>query len=415
MKKRLFKISVMLFALFLHTFGVINSICYATPIQANSTYAGIDVSKYQGYIDYAKVKASGIQVVYIKASEGTTIIDPYFKTNYDNAKSQGLKIGFYHFVRARNEEEAVKEATFFHSVIAGTSPDCRLAMDFEVFDGLGSQKINQISFAFLQKLEELTKKECVVYSDEYNARTIFSRELAKAYPLWIAEYGVSVPTSTGNWEEWIGFQYSDKGRIDGINGNVDLDKFRDDIFLSDNNVIPEPEPNPNPEPTPDPDGSNNIYYYVKRGDTLSHIALWYNTSVENLVRLNNIKNPDLIYIGQRLLISVSDDPNKSKEVKYTVRRGDTLSKIANRYGITVNEIVLLNNIKDPNLIYVGQQLRIPLDNSINQMQNVYYRVQRGDRLWRIAKRYRTTVSNIARLNGIRNPNLIFVGQILRIY
>ena len=415
MKKRLFKISVMLFALFLHTFGVINSICYATPIQANSTYAGIDVSKYQGYIDYAKVKASGIQVVYIKASEGTTIIDPYFKTNYDNAKSQGLKIGFYHFVRARNEEEAIKEATFFHSVIAGTSPDCRLAMDFEVFDGLGSQKINQISLAFLQKLEELTQKECVVYSDEYNARTIFSRELAKAYPLWIAEYGVSVPTSTGNWEEWIGFQYSDKGRIDGINGNVDLDKFRDDIFLSDNNVIPEPEPNPNPEPTPDPDGSNNIYYYVKRGDTLSHIALWYNTSVENLVRLNNIKNPDLIYIGQRLLISVSDDPNKSKEVKYTVRRGDTLSKIANRYGITVNEIVLLNNIKDPNLIYVGQQLRIPLDNSINQMQNVYYRVQRGDRLWRIAKRYRTTVSNIARLNGIRNPNLIFVGQILRIY
>ena len=405
----------MLFALFLHTFGVINSICYATPIQANSTYAGIDVSKYQGYIDYAKVKASGIQVVYIKASEGTTIIDPYFKTNYDNAKSQGLKIGFYHFVRARNEEEAIKEATFFHSVIAGTSPDCRLAMDFEVFDGLGSQKINQISFAFLQKLEELTQKECVVYSDEYNARTIFSRELAKAYPLWIAEYGVSVPTSTGNWEEWIGFQYSDKGRIDGINGNVDLDKFRDDIFLSDNNVIPEPEPNPNPEPTPDPDGSNNIYYYVKRGDTLSHIALWYNTSVENLVRLNNIKNPDLIYIGQRLLISVSDDPNKSKEVKYTVRRGDTLSKIANRYGITVNEIVLLNNIKDPNLIYVGQQLRIPLDNSINQMQNVYYRVQRGDRLWRIAKRYRTTVSNIARLNGIRNPNLIFVGQILGIY
>ncbi|MCI8833229.1 MAG: LysM peptidoglycan-binding domain-containing protein [Clostridia bacterium] len=415
MRKRFFKISVMLFALFLHTFGVINSICYAAPIQANSTYAGIDVSKYQGYIDYAKVKASGIQVVYIKASEGTTIIDPYFRTNYDNAKSKGLKIGFYHFVRARNEEEAIKEATFFHSVIAGTSPDCRLAMDFEVFDGLGSQKINQISFAFLQKLEELTKKECVVYSDEYNARTIFSRELAKAYPLWIAEYGVSVPTSTGNWEEWIGFQYSDKGRIDGINGNVDLNKFRDGIFLSDNNVIPEPEPNPDPEPTPDPDGSNNIYYYVKRGDTLSHIALWYNTTVENLVRLNNIKNPDLIYIGQRLLISVSDDPNKSKEVKYTVRRGDTLSKIANRYGITVNEIVLLNNIKDPNLIYVGQQLRIPLDNSINQMQNVYYRVQRGDRLWRIAKRYRTTVSNIARLNGIRNPNLIFVGQILRIY
>ena len=413
MKRNIFKISIMLLALLIHTFGVINSICYAVPIQTNSTYAGIDVSEYQGYIDYARVKASGIQVVYIKASEGTTIIDPYFRTNYDNAKSQGLKVGFYHFVRARNEDDAVREATFFHSVISGTSPDCRLAMDFEVFDGLSVKRINQISFAFLQKLQELTRKECVVYSDEYNARTVFSRELASAYPLWIAEYGVDIPSSTGNWEEWIGFQYYDRGRIDGINGDVDLDRFREDIFLSDSSVIPTPEPEPEPEPNPDV--SNSIYYIVKRGDNLTRIALWYNTTVENLVRLNNIQNPDLIYVGQRLLISVSDDPNKSKEVKYTVKRGDTLSKIANRYGITVNEIVSLNNIQNPNLIYVGQQLRIPLDNSINQMQNVYYRVQRGDRLWRIAKRYRTTVSNIARLNGIRNPNLIFVGQILRIY
>jgi len=415
MKRNVLKFSIMFLALFIHIFCIIYSISYAAPIQNNIIYSGIDVSKYQGHIDYAKVKASGIQVVYIKASEGSSIIDPYFRTNYENAKAQGLKIGFYHFVRARNEEEAVREATFFHSVISGTTPDCRLAMDFEVFDGLGAQKVNQISFAFLQKLEELTKKECVVYSDEYNARTVFSRELALSYPLWIAEYGVSTPTSTGNWDEWIGFQYSDKGRIDGINGNVDLDKFRENIFLSDSSVIPDPKPEPEPEPTPDPDSSNNIYYYVKRGDTLSHIALWYNTTVENLVKLNNIQNPDLIFIGQRLLISVSDDPNKSKEVRYTVKRGDTLSKIANRYGITVNEIVALNNIKNPNLIYVGQHLRIPLDNSINQMQNVYYRVQRGDRLWRIAKRYRTTVSNIARLNGIRNPNLIFVGQILKIY
>lgn len=403
----------MLLALLIHTFGVVNSICYAVPLQTNSTYAGIDVSEYQGYIDYARVKASGIQVVYIKASEGTTIIDPYFRTNYDNAKSQGLKVGFYHFVRARNEDDAVREATFFHSVISGTSPDCRLAMDFEVFDGLSVERINQISFAFLQKLQELTRKECVVYSDEYNARTVFSRELASAYPLWIAEYGVDIPSSTGSWDEWIGFQYYDRGRIDGINGDVDLDRFREDIFLSDSSVIPAPEPEP--EPTPNPNDSNNIYYFVKRGDNLTRIALWYNTTVENLVRLNNIQNPDLIYVGQRLLISVSDDPNKSKEVKYTVKRGDTLSKIANRYGITVNEIVSLNNIQNPNLIYVGQQLRVPLDNSINQMQNVYYRVQRGDRLWRIAKMYRTTVSNIARLNGIRNPNLIFVGQILRIY
>lgn len=407
MKKSIIKLIVMFFALIIHIFGIITSISYATSNLTSNTYQGIDVSEYQGFIDYSKVKSSGIQIVYIKASEGTTIEDPYFRANYDNAKAESLKVGFYHFVRARNEEEAMAEAKFFNSVISGTSPDCRLAMDFEVFDGLSVEKINQISFAFLQKLQELTNKECVVYSDAFNARTVFSRELAESYPLWIAEYDVNIPSSTGNWNEWIGFQYSDKGRIDGIDANVDLDKFTNDIFLSDTSEIPKPEPNP--------DISDNIYYIVKKGDTLTRIALWYNTTVEELVELNDIQNPNLIYIGQRLLISISDDPDKQKEVTYTVRKGDTLSRIANRYGITVNEIVELNNIQNPNLIYVGQELKIPLNNSINQMQSVYYTVKRGDRLWRIAKMYRTTVSNIARLNGISNPNLIYAGQVLRIY
>ena len=411
MKNSIVKIIVMFFVLIIHVFGIITSISYADSVSNSSTYSGIDVSEYQGFIDYSKVKNAGIQIVYIKASQGTTIEDPYFRTNYDNAKSEDLKVGFYHFLTARNKEEAIAEAEFFSSVISGTSPDCRLAMDFEVFDGLSIEKINQISFAFLQKLQELTNKECVVYSDAYNARTVFSRELAESYPLWIAEYDVSVPSSTGNWDEWIGFQYSDKGRIDGIDGDVDLDKFTGSIFLSDSSEIPKPEP----EPDPDPDTSNNIYYIVKNGDTLTRIALWYNTTVEELVRLNNIQNPNLIYVGQRLLILVSDDPNKQKEVTYTVKRGDTLYKIANRYGITVNEIAELNNIQNPNLIYVGEQLIIPLNNSINQMQTVYYTVRRGDRLWRIARMYRTTVNNIAKLNGISNPNLIYVGQVLRIY
>lgn len=407
MKNSIVKFIIMFVVLILYVLYIMRSISYAASNLSDNIYQGIDVSVFQGYIDYSRVKNSGVKIVYIKSSEGTTLEDPYFRTNYDNAKREGLSIGFYHFLRARNEEDAIKEADFFNSVISGTSPDCRLAMDFEVFDGLSVEKINQISFAFLRRVQELANKECVVYSDAFNARTVFSRELAESYPLWIAEYDVNIPSSTGNWDEWIGFQYSDKGQIDGINANVDLDKFTQDIFLSNNSEIPAPEPPPNV--------SNNIYYIVKRGDTLSRIASWYNTTVEELVRLNNIQNPNLIYIGERLLISTSDDPNKSKEINYVVKRGNTLSEIANRYGITVNEIVELNNIRNPNLIYVGQRLRIPLDKSINQMQVVYYRVKRGDRLWRIAKMYRTTVSNIAKLNGITIPNLIYVGEVLRIY
>lgn len=177
------------------------------PVFAMSTYdviyEGIDVSHWQEYIEYDQVKASGIEIVYIKSSQGTNITDAYFKTNYDNAKANGLKIGFYHYVTARSNEAAIKEAEYFSSVISGTSPDCKLAMDFESFGNLNKEEINSISKIFLEKTKELTGKEMVIYSDAYNAKHTFSKELANEYPLWIAEYGVNTPTEDINWENWI--------------------------------------------------------------------------------------------------------------------------------------------------------------------------------------------------------------------
>lgn len=410
MRQKVLKVFILFMMLTMSSLGLFINISQALGPSSNVIYDGIDVSAYQGYIDYERVKNAGIEVVYIKSSEGTTLEDPYFRTNYNNAKANGLKVGFYHFIRARNEEEAREEAEFFARVISETNPDCRLAMDFEVFGDLSVEEINRISFAFLQKIQEITQKECVIYSDAYNARNTFSRELAEKYPLWIAEYGVETPVDNGKWEYWVGFQYTDAGRIDGIEGNVDRDKFTDGILLTGGEI---PSPEPKPEPNPSPNG--NIYYIVKPGDTLSHIALWYNTTVEELVRLNNIQNPDLIYVGQKILILASDEPNKEKEITYTVRYGDSLWKIANRYGVSVNSLVSLNNIQNPNLIYPGQQIRVKVSGNNNQANTLYYRVRRGDSLWRIARRYRTTVSNLVRLNNIKNPNLIYIGQILRIY
>ncbi len=408
MKQKVLKSLILFMMLTMSSLGIFTNISQALEPSSNVVYEGIDVS----YIDYERVRNAGIEVVYIKSSEGTTLEDPYFRTNYDNAKANSLKVGFYHFIRARNEEEARNEAEFFARVISGTNPDCRLAMDFEVFGDLSVEEINRISFAFLQRIQEITKKECVIYSDAYNAKNTFSRELAQNYPLWIAEYGVETPIDNGKWEYWVGFQYTDAGRIDGIEGNVDRDKFTDGILQTGGEI---PNPEPEPEPTPEPNPNGNIYYIVKSGDTLSHIALWYNTTVEELVKLNNIQNPNLIYVGQRILILASDEPNKEKEITYTVRYGDSLWKIANRYGVSVNSLVTLNNIQNPNLIYPGQQIKVKVSSNNNQANTLYYRVRRGDSLWRIARRYRTTVSNLVRLNNIKNPNLIYIGQILRIY
>ena len=118
---------------------IIISMCipiHAFPPSSDNIYEGIDVSDWQGHIDFRKIKNSGIDMVYIRASEGTNYVDAYFRDNYEGAKENGLKVGFYHFLTATNIAEAKEEARFFVRTIKGTNPDCKLAMDFEVFDGL---------------------------------------------------------------------------------------------------------------------------------------------------------------------------------------------------------------------------------------------------------------------------------------
>lgn len=198
MFKKILYISILL-CIFL---AIFSSNCFALSPSSDVIYQGIDVSNWQGYIDYNRVKASGIEVVYIKASQGSNITDPFFKVNYNNAKANGLKVGLYHFLTARTVTEAVNEAEYFSSVISATSPDCKLAMDFENFGDLSKEQINNISNAFLERVKELTGKEVIIYSDAFNARDTFGKELAEKYPLWIAEYGVSTPSSNVNWSSW---------------------------------------------------------------------------------------------------------------------------------------------------------------------------------------------------------------------
>ena len=154
--------------------------------------------------------------------------------------------------------------------------------------------------------------------------------------------------------------------------------------------------------TTPPSGSTT--YTVQRGDTLSEIAERFGTTVNELVRLNNIADRDLIYPGQVLVIREGGSTTPpSGTTTYTVQRGDTLSEIAERFGTTVNELVRLNNIQNPNLIYPGQVLILPEGGCVDT-----YIVQRGDTLSEIAERFGTTVARLAGINGIRNTNRIYV-------
>lgn len=384
--------------------------CFAFGPSSNVIYQGIDVSSWQGSIDFSAVKNSGIEVVYIKSSEGQSYIDPYFESNYQNAKANGLKVGFYHYVTARTIEQAQVQANFFARVVSGKQADCRLAMDFESFGNLSTTEINEISKSFLETLENATKSEAVIYSNAYSARTIFSNELTN-YPLWVANYGVSEPGSNGKWETWVGWQYTSTGYVNGISGYVDRNQFTDGIFLSSTSPLPTP-----PETPENPSTENTIVYTVKSGDTLSEIAQRYGTTVTSIVALNpSIQNPNLIYPGEQFTIRTNSTSSEgSNNTVYIVKSGDTLSHIALRYNTTVNTLVRLNSIKNPNLIFPGQ--RIIINNSslsVSDGQNscgkILYKIVYGDTLSEIALRYNTTIEELIKLNNIVNPNLIYAG------
>lgn len=183
--------------------------------------------------------------------------------------------------------------------------------------------------------------------------------------------------------------------------------------------------------------SSNGYYTVQSGDTLSGIALKFSTTSSKLAQLNSISNPNLIYVGQRLLVNQSSNSNSSSSgqssstttntetssASYTVKSGDTLSGIASQYNTTVNQIVSLNQLSNPNLIYVGQVLKLKNSQTTNSSSSSSstaattvgtYTVKAGDTLSAIASRYSTSSSTLVSLNSLSNPNLIYVGQVLKV-
>lgn len=218
----------------------LGSVSTATAVE----YDGIDVSVWQGAIDFAEVKSTGKEVVYIRAGYGLTE-DTQFRTNAYGAKIAGLNVGYYFFVTAQSTDEAEAQAKYFASLISDASYNCRPAVDFETFTGLTNTEINAIALAFSKTLKDETGQTPLFYTDVSAAEDIWEEDLT-TYPLWIANYGVSEPSSTGPWETWAGFQYSDIGQVSGITGNVDLDIFTDAVFLEESgDALPFVDVNPN--------------------------------------------------------------------------------------------------------------------------------------------------------------------------
>ena len=373
----------------------------AIPPSGGRQYRGIDISEFQGEIDFEEVRRSGIEAVYIRVGAGE-YTDEYFAENYERAKAAGLKIGFYHYVTARSVDEGRRQARFFASLAAGREPDMRLAMDFEYFGSLSVSQINAISEAYLDELTALTRREAVIYSDLSNARNIFSRALAEKYPLWAAQYGADEPSANGKWREWVGFQYTDEGRVGGIYGNVDRNIFTEGIFLSDSWRID------GEKRTTVRARTRTLTVYVRAGDTLWAIAREYGTTVEAIARENRIVDPNRIFAGERLRITLP--ARGSGEEIYTVRRGDTPISIAGKFGVTLSALEDRNGLERGETIYAGDKLSIP---GAGRSGEVYV-VRPGDTLFYIARRTGVPIRTLVGINRIKDPDLIYAGEHLKL-
>jgi LysM repeat protein len=168
-------------------------------------------------------------------------------------------------------------------------------------------------------------------------------------------------------------------------------------------------------------GQEPAVHVVQRGENLFRIALRYGVTVDVLAATNNLSNPRLIRVGQRLVIPQGTRPTPSRTSRvHIVQAGENLYRIARRYGVTTKALAVTNGIVNTSRIYVGQRLVIPgqtgspLPPATSTPSSHTYTVRRGDTLSAIALRYGVSIWALVQANGVRNPSLIYPGQVLRI-
>ncbi len=320
---------------------------------------GIDISRWQASINLAAVPC---EFVVIKATEGTTYVNPYCNQHFSQGAELGKKLGVYHFAGGG---DAAAEAEYFVSNIRGYIGSAVLVLDFEL-----QNMADAVTWAkrWLDRVYELTRVKPLVYLSNYLVNDLdWSAVASSGYPLWNAYYyaygtpmgynpEAPLPDRLGAWGRALLYQYTSEGRLEGYGGYLDLDVFYGDPGDWDRYARGEGgsgDQVPPPAPTPQP----AIFYRIRPGDTLSGIAARFGTTAAVLAQMNGIANPNRIYAGQVIRIPAGSS-NPVQPTYYVVRRGDTLSGIAYRFGTTYQRLMQLNGIRNPNLIYAGQRLRI---------------------------------------------------------
>lgn len=266
----------------------------------------------------------------------------------------------------------------------------------------------------------------------YTLANVYVDQIIREFPnsLWMAAYPDYNVTPVPNYNVFPSmdgvaiYQFTSTYIAGGLDGNIDLTGITDNGYTKNNNPetqTPAISQGQQADNTPKSDIAVGNQVKVKFGAnawaTGEGIPTWVKGRTYTVaqtsggrVLLSGINS--WINKSDVEIISVSSAPIQAPATNtYTVRSGDTLSSIAAKFGTNYQALASLNGISNPNLIYVGQALRV---NGSASASSVYYTVRAGDNLSAIASRYGTSYQSIASLNGLANPNLIYAGQTLKI-
>lgn len=194
---------------------------------------GIDVSYYQKTIDWTKVKAAGMEFAFIKATEGTTLTDLKFQQNWANAKKAGITRGAYHFFRAKSSLQGQID-NFLKALPKLETGDLPPVLDVEIpeqWSHLTVEKRMELILGWTSAVEQALGLAPILYlSASFAGDVLKSDSRLAQFPLWVAHYSNGTrPRVPKPWTRYTFWQYTDKGSVAGISGNVDLNRFNGSI------------------------------------------------------------------------------------------------------------------------------------------------------------------------------------------
>lgn len=188
---------------------------------AGATVEGVDVSYFQGSIDWASVRASGSVFAFARVSDGDDFLDPQFDANWSGMKAAGIVRGVYQFFRP--EQDAASQASLLLSHASFEPGDLPPVLDVEVADGVGYSAIADGIATWVSIVQSATGRAPIVYTAASFWDGVGGG--SDGTDLWVASWGVSCPSLPSSWSSWRFWQYADDGTVAGISGTVDLDEF----------------------------------------------------------------------------------------------------------------------------------------------------------------------------------------------